>query len=290
MSFFDIVFDAFADAAIDTLKVAPFLFLIYFLMELIEHKAGDGANLVIMRSGKIGPVIGGLLGAVPQCGFSAACSGLYSGGLITLGTLFAVFLSTSDEMLPILLTSGAPITKILKIIGTKVLIGIIFGFIIDIVIRKKNHDDSHENHIHEMCEHEGCRCERGVLLSALYHFLKIIGYIFAFSFLLNMVIMGIGEEKLALLFVSIPVVGSLISALVGLIPNCASSIVITNLYLSGIISSGVMMSGLLAGSGIGLAVLFRVNKNIKQNVFVTVALYLAGVLFGVIIDLLGIVF
>ena len=290
MRIFEIIFDAFADAAIDTLKVAPFLFLIYFLMELIEHKAGDGANRVIMKSGKIGPVIGGLLGAVPQCGFSAACSGLFSGRLITLGTLFAVFLSTSDEMLPILLTSGAPITKILKIIGAKALIGIIFGFLVDIVIRKKNFESSCENHIHEMCEHEGCRCERGVLLSALFHFLKIIGYIFAFSFLLNIVIMGIGEERLSSLFVSTPVVGSLISSLVGLIPNCASSIVITNLYLGGIISSGVMMSGLLAGSGIGLAVLFRVNKNIKQNVLITVAMYLAGVLFGVIIDLLGIVF
>jgi len=290
MRFFEIVFDAFVDAAIDALKVAPFLFLIYFLMELIEHKAGERANRVIMKSGKIGPVIGGLLGAVPQCGFSAACSGLYSGGLITLGTLFAVFLSTSDEMLPILLTSGAPITKILKIIGTKALVGIVFGFIVDIVIGKKNYENPHENHIHEMCEHEGCRCERGVLLSALFHFLKIIGYIFVFSFLLNTVIMGVGEEKIASLFVSVPVVGSLISALVGLIPNCASSIVITNLYLGGIISSGVMMSGLLAGSGIGLAVLFRVNKNLRQNVFITVALYLSGVLFGIVIDLLGIVF
>ena len=176
------------------------------------------------------------------------------------------------------------------IIGTKALVGIVFGFIVDIVIGKKNYENPHENHIHEMCEHEGCRCERGVILSALFHSLKIILYILAFSFLLNTVIMGVGEEKLASLFAGIPVVGSLISAFVGLIPNCASSIVITNLYLNGIISSGVMMSGLLAGSGIGIAVLFRVNKSFKQNIFITAALYLAGVLFGVIIDLLGIVF
>ena len=284
--FWQTILDALKDSALDTLKIAPFLFVIYLLMELIEHKAGDKTKMLLSHSGKVGPVVGGLLGAVPQCGFSAACSSLFSGRVITLGTLFAVFLSTSDEMLPIMISGGVPVLTMLKIIGTKAALGIVVGFIVDLIVRRRPDSE----HIHDLCEHDGCHCEHGVFRSALRHFLEIIAYIFVFSLVINIAVGFIGEENLAKIFVDIPVVGSLISALVGLIPNCAASIVITDLYISGIITPGVMMSGLLVGAGVGLAVLFRTNKNVKQNLAITGALYAVGVVLGVAIDLIGIKF
>lgn len=284
--FWQTILDALKDSALDTLKIAPFLFVIYLLMELIEHKAGDKTKRLLSHSGKVGPVVGGLLGAVPQCGFSAACSSLFSGRVITLGTLFAVFLSTSDEMLPIMISGGVPVLTMLKIIGTKAALGIVVGFIVDLIVRRRPDGE----HIHDLCVHDGCHCEHGVFRSALRHFLEIIAYIFVFSLAIDIAVGFIGEENLAKIFVDIPVVGSLISALVGLIPNCAASIVITDLYISGIITPGVMMSGLLVGAGVGLAVLFRTNKNIKQNLAITGALYAVGVVLGVAIDLIGIKF
>lgn len=287
IGFWSTVLDAFLDALLDTLKTAPFLFLIFLLMEFIEHRAKDKTNDIITRSGRVGPAVGGLLGAVPQCGFSAACSGLYSGGVITLGTLFAVFLSTSDEMLPILIAGKVPALTILKIVGSKAAIGVVVGFIVDLLIKPKKES---EHHIHEMCEHDHCDCEKGIFRSALHHFLKIILYLFAFSLVIDLIVGFVGEDAIASVFVGVPVVGSLISALVGLVPNCAASVVITDLYVKGVISTGVMMSGLLVGAGVGLAVLYRANRNVRQNVMITGALYAVGVLFGVAIDLLNITF
>ena len=250
--FWETLLDALLDSLLDTLKIAPFLFIIYLIMELIEHKAGDKTKNFISKSGKFGPVLGGVLGAVPQCGFSAACSGLYSGGVITVGTLIAVFLSTSDEMLPIMLTGGFPVISVLKIVGTKAMFGIGVGLLVDLFVPFKKAEE-HKS-IHDMCEHDHCHCEKGIFRSALHHFLEIIAYLFVFTLIINIVIGFVGEENLAKIFVSVPVVGQMIAALIGLIPNCASSIVITDLFLSGVISSGVMMSGLLVGAGVGLAV------------------------------------
>ena len=286
MNFWEIALDALIDSALDSLKIAPFLFLIFLAMEFIEHKAADKTKMLIAKSGRVGPAVGGLLGCVPQCGFSAACSGLYAGGVITLGTLFAVFLSTSDEMLPIMISGGVPALTILKIVGTKALIGIAVGFIVDLIIRPKND----LSHIHDICEHEHCHCEHGIFRSALHHFIEIIIYIFVFSFAVDLAIGLIGEEAISSLFVNLPVVGSLISAAVGLIPNCAASVVITDLYINGIITPGVMMSGLLTGAGIGLFVLFRSNRSKKQTLAIAGVLYAMGVVFGVVIDLIGITF
>ena len=286
MNFWEVLLDALIDSSLDTLKVAPFLLVIYILMELIEHKAGDKTKDLLTRSGRVGPVIGGLLGCVPQCGFSAACSGLYAGGVITVGTLFAVFLSTSDEMLPIMISGGVPALTILKIIGTKSLIGIAAGVIIDLIVRPK----TDLSHIHDLCEHDHCHCEHGIFRSALHHFVEIIIYIFVFSFAVDLAVGLIGKETISTLFISVPVVGSLISAAVGLIPNCAASVVITDLYINGIITPGVMMSGLLVGAGIGLFVLFRSSKNKKQVLAIAGVLYAIGVLSGVIIDTIGITF
>ena len=241
-------------------------------------------------AGKVGPLWGGLLGIMPQCGFSAAAASLYAGRVITVGTLLAVFLSTSDEMLPIFISESVAPATIIKILGAKVCIAIVSGFLAELVyvnVFKKKEKDMD---IHVVCEEEHCSCEDGVLKSALKHTLKIFVYILLITFILTLVIEMIGEDHLAVVFQNIPVVGEMIAALVGLIPNCASSVVITELYLSGIIGAGAMMSGLLVNAGVGLLVLFRLNRNWKQNAGIMAALYGFGVVWGVIIELLGIAF
>ena len=274
----------------DSVKLLPFLFLTYLFMELLEHTTGGKVQNKIKNAGKVGPLWGGLLGIMPQCGFSAAASSLYAGRVITVGTLLAVFLSTSDEMLPIFISESVAPATIIKILGAKVCIAIISGFLAELVyvnVFKKKEKDMD---IHVVCEEEHCSCEDGVLKSALKHTLKIFVYILLITFILTLVIEMIGEDHLAVVFQNIPVVGEMIAALVGLIPNCASSVVITELYLSGIIGAGAMMSGLLVNAGVGLLVLFRLNRNWKQNAGIMAALYGFGVVWGVIIELLGIVF
>lgn len=274
----------------DSVKLLPFLFLTYLFMELLEHTTGGKVQNKIKNAGKVGPLWGGLLGIMPQCGFSAAASSLYAGRVITVGTLLAVFLSTSDEMLPIFISESVALATIIKILGAKVCIAIISGFLAELVyvnVFKKKEKDMD---IHVVCEEEHCSCEDGVLKSALKHTLKIFVYILLITFILTLVIEMIGEDHLAVVFQNIPVVGEMIAALVGLIPNCASSVVITELYLSGIIGAGAMMSGLLVNAGVGLLVLFRLNRNWKQNAGIMAALYGFGVVWGVIIELLGIVF
>ena len=274
----------------DSVKLLPFLFLTYLFMELLEHTTGGKVQNKIKNAGKVGPLWGGLLGIMPQCGFSAAAASLYAGRVITVGTLLAVFLSTSDEMLPIFISEAVAPATIVKILAAKVCIAIISGFLAELVyvnVFKKKEKDMD---IHVVCEEEHCSCEDGVLKSALKHTLKIFVYILLITFILTLVIEMIGEDHLAVVFQNIPVVGEMIAALVGLIPNCASSVVITELYLSGIIGAGAMMSGLLVNAGVGLLVLFRLNRNWKQNAGIMAALYGFGVVWGVIIELLGIVF
>lgn len=278
------------DTVIDSVKLIPFLFLTYFVMEALEHSTGRKVQGVIRNAGKVGPLWGGLLGIVPQCGFSAAAASLYAGRVITIGTLVAIFFSTSDEMLPILLSESVPLGTIGKILGTKVVIAIISGFVVEFVyvalLKKKDKDMD----IHVVCEEEHCSCEDGIVKSALKHTMKIFFYIFLISLLLNVVIGMVGEDNLSLLFSNIPVVGELIAALIGLIPNCASSVVITQLYIDGVIHSGVMMAGLLVNAGVGLLILYRLNRNWKENVAIISVLYGLGVFWGIMIELTGIVF
>lgn len=269
-------------------KLLPFLFLTYLLMEYMEHKTATKVQGVIKKGGRLGPLFGGLLGAVPQCGFSAAASNLYAGRIITLGTLIAIYLSTSDEMLPILLaevkTIGA--TPILKILAVKVVIGMVAGFLIDCFIRPKK--DEHD-HIHEMCEHEHCHCgeSKSIWKSALVHTAKIALFIFIITFAVELALHFLGEDILKDLILNKPVIGQFLAGLVGLIPNCASSIVLTQLYLEGAMSFGACMSGLLVGSGIGLLVLFRVNRDKKANIKIVLLLYVIGVAAGILMELLG---
>lgn len=271
---------------LDTLKLVPFLFLTYLLMEFIEHKTTDKVKRVIHKSGKAGPFIGGLLGAVPQCGFSASAAGLYAGRVISLGTLIAIFLSTSDEMLPILISEAVDIKLILQILGIKIVIGMIAGFVIDFVVRHKKTVQNEEWKIHDMCEHEHCHCEKSIWKSAFMHTVQIVAFILIVNLALNMVIEFIGEESLANLFFTKPIIGELVAGLVGLIPNCASSVVITQLFLEGVISFGSMMSGLLVGSGVGLLVLFKVNEGLKENLKILALLYGIGVGSGILLGLI----
>ena len=278
---------------IDSLKLVPFLFLTYLAMEYLEHKAGDKVVKLVHKAGKMGPLVGGIAGAAPQCGFSAAASNLYAGRIISMGTLIAIYLSTSDEMLPILISEKQPIDMIVKLLLTKVIIGVVAGFVIDFIFSKKGHDHEHSHdhdeheHIHEMCEHDHCQCEKGIFRSAVSHTLQITFFILLITFALNLVLHLVGEDVLAQLILNRPVLGPVLAGIVGLIPNCASSVAITQLYLSGALSAGAMMSGLLVGAGVGLLVLFRVNRNKKENFTIIGLLYLIGVLSGIVIELLA---
>ena len=275
--------DVILDTLLDVVKLLPFLFLTYLAMEYLEHKTGDKAETIVKKAGRFGPVIGGALGIVPQCGFSAAASNLYAGRVISLGTLLAIYLSTSDEMLPILISEQASPGVIVKILLAKALIGMTAGMVIDILLRKRGLEE-HE-HIHDICEHEHCHCEKGIFRSALSHTAQITFFILLITFALNLLLNFVGEDVLANLILSKPVVGPILASLVGLIPNCAGSVVITQLYLENVIGIGAAMAGLLTGSGVGLLVLFRVNHNRKENLRILGLLYGIGVLAGVVTDL-----
>lgn len=278
------------ETLIDSIKLLPFLFITYLIMEYIEHKTSDKLKNTIKKSGKYGPVIGGLLGTIPQCGFSVAATNLYATRIITLGTLISVYLATSDEMIPILLSEGAPITTILSILGIKLVIAIIAGFIIDFIIRRKNKENDEEERIIDLCEKEHCHCEHGIFKSALKHTLNIFVFIIIITFIINILIHFIGEDNIANLVRINPILGPVLASIIGLIPNCASSVILTQLYVENVIPVATMISGLLAGTGIGLAVLFKMNKGIKENLKITALLYVIGVISGIILQLIGVQF
>lgn len=301
----------------DTLYLIPFLFATYLAMEWLEHKAGDKAEEAVRRAGAAGPVVGALVGIVPQCGFSAAAATLWAGRVITLGTLFAVFLSTSDEMLPIFLAEQVAPMTILKIMGVKLMIGMVMGFVVDAVIRLARRDRE-KLRIHELCERDRCHCngdcetceqqpelaydfehdgehehhhEGGsILRSALKHTVQVTVFIFIITLVLDGALELVGEDALAAFLGSNPVLSVLGSALVGLIPNCAASVVIAQLYVEGALGAGAMMAGLLVSAGVGLLVLFRTNRGLRQNLIVLAGLWATGVFWGLIISAFGIAF
>lgn len=270
---------------IDTIKLLPFLFIAYLVIELIEKKAGEKTTILIQKSGKFGPVLGSLLGVIPQCGFSAAAANLYAGRILTMGTLIAIFLSTSDEMLPILISEAVPVKTILIILAIKVAIAIGVGVVIDLIFRKKAEEEAKEE-IHKLCNEEHCHCEeQGIIKSSIKHTLQIFVYILIISLVLNIIIEFVGEENIAKLVLNVPILGPIISSFVGLIPNCASSVILTQVYLENIISMGSMIAGLLVNSGIGILILFRVNKSKKENFTILGILYLVGAISGIILDI-----
>lgn len=277
------------ETLIDGIKLLPFLFITYIIMEYIEHKTSNKTKDIIKKSGKFGPFIGSVLGAVPQCGFSVVATNFYAARVITLGTLISVYLSTSDEMIPIFISEGASIITLLKILGIKILIGMIAGFVIDFVLRLRK-KDSEEERIIDLCEKEHCHCEKGILKSALKHTINIFVFILIITFVINIIIHLVGEETIENFVQSNVILGPVLGGIIGLIPNCASSVILTQLYLQNVIPISTMISGLLVGAGVGLIVLFKMNKGIKQNLKITALLYIIGVLSGVIIQILGIQF
>ena len=269
------------DTLKDGLNLLPFLFVAFLLIELIEHKMRN--KNIITKAGRLGPFIGSLLGVIPQCGFSVSATNLYATRIISLGTLISIYLSTSDEMLPILISEGVAIELIIKIIVIKVVIGMGMGcgFLIDLLFRKK-----HEKlEIKDVCEKEHCHCEHGIILSSIKHTINIFLFILIISFFINMGFEYLGEDVLSKIFMKDSFLSPFITSLFGPIPNCASSIAITEFYISNTITFGSMISGLLTGSGVALMVLFKINKPIIENLKIVGIVYLIGSLSGLIINL-----
>ena len=303
----------------DTLYLIPFLWVTYLAMEWLEHKTGERTQNAIRHAGAAGPIVGAFLGVVPQCGFSAVAATLYAGRVITLGTLFAVFLSTSDEMLPIFLAEAVPGNTILSIMGAKVVIGMVMGFVVDAVLRLGRRDKDRLR-IHELCEQDQCGCNhdcrtceaaperayehhddvehthshghgwKGILLSATKHTVQVTLFIFVITIVLNIVLETVGEEALARLLGDNPAFSVFATALVGLIPNCAASVVIAQLYVEGVLGAGAMLAGLLVSAGVGLLVLVRANRPWRQNAAIIALLYVIGVFWGLVCNALGVAF
>lgn len=289
--------DALLDAVIDSLKILPFLFLTYLVMEYLESHTEDRVHALVKQAGWVGPFWGSLLGAVPQCGFSAAASNLYAGRTISLGTLIAIFLATSDEMLPIMISEASPVGTMLKILLIKVVIGVTCGFVVDAIChisanRKTGQAEDGESFLIErLCEKEHCHCENGsIVLSALKHTGNIILFVFLITLLLNIAFLYIGQDTLNAVLSSRPIAGLLLSALIGLIPNCGASVLLTQMYLHGVLPASHLIAGLLDGAGVGLLILFRVNPDWKENLRITAVLYVLSVLFGLLLHVLGISF
>lgn len=273
------------ETLLDTLKLIPFLFIAFLIMEMIEHKLKNSGKEKLNKAGKFGPIIGAILGAVPQCGFSVMATNLYATRIISLGTLIAIYLSTSDEMLPILISEGASISTVLTILLTKITIGIIAGFLIDLALRKK----SKNLEIKDFCEDNKCDCEHGLIKSTIKHTINITLFIFVFSFILHLGLHYLGEARIEKLLLKGNIFSPFLSSLIGLIPNCASSVIITELYLNNAISFASCISGLLTGSGVALALLFKINKNLKENIQIILTLYLIGSLSGVFIEIISLI-
>lgn len=277
--------DCILDGLIDTLKLIPYLLITFLILEVLEHKLNNKNKKILEKGNRIGPLIGGFLGALPQCGFSTMASNLYASQIITTGTLISIFLSTSDEMLPIMLSEHANITTLLKIIGFKVLVGIIIGFIVDIFYKGKTPVPEKEIHAH--CEHDDCHCEEdGIIKSSIIHTIKIAIYILLVNVVLNLIIEFIGEETLSNFLLNKNIFVYFIASIIGLIPNCASSVIMTELYLQGMITVGTLLSGLLTGSGLGILMLFKENDNKKENIRILSFIYIVGVVIGILVDII----
>lgn len=274
------------DTIIDALKLFPFLFIAFLIIEYIEHKLTNKSKKIIEKSEKMGPLIGSALGIIPQCGFSVLATNLYITRIISLGTLISIYLSTSDEMLPILLSEKTSINTILQLLLIKFVIGLIAGFLIDFIIRKlKIKKTKKENY--SICQKEHCHCENNnLLLSSLKHTSKTLLFIVLLTFILNVIMKYLGNEYISKIFMKNSIFSPFLSSLVGLIPNCGASVILTELYIKGIIETSSVVSGLLTGSGVALLVLFKTNKNLKENITILSLIYFIGSFSGLIIEIL----
>lgn len=321
----DLLVDVLADSVIDTLKLIPFLLVTYLAMEALEHFASNKVKEAVEHAGAAGPVVGALLGALPQCGFSAMAATLFSGRVVTAGTLVAVILSTSDEMIPVFVAHQESASRMLSIIAIKVVLGIAAGLLLDLVLRLLHRAGDGHTHIHELCEREHCHCEEadeldeehhdrdhhgdhhghhehghhhdyghshhgawGIVRSACVHTAQVTAFIFLISLLFGLIIEGLGVNSIRSTLAYHPVRATFIAALVGLIPNCGASVAIAELFLDGTLATGPMLAGLLSSGGVGLLVLWRTNADARQNVYVTLLVYVVAVLAGLAACALGI--
>ena len=280
----EMLIDVIVDTLLDGVKLLPYLFIAFIIIEFVEHKMNKKSKEALKKSNKIGPLVGGILGAFPQCGFSALATNLYVTRIITLGTLISVYLSTSDEMIIVLLSEQVAIMEIVKIVLIKVLIGMVLGFIIDLVYRKKY--DKIDYHV---CDDDHCDCEHShsIIKSSLIHTLKTFIYVLIATFIINYLFEFIGEENISKLFLKDNIFAPFVAAIVGLIPNCGASIALTEFYLSDIVTLGTAIGGLLTGAGVGLVILFKQNKNIKENISIVLLIYLIGAVVGTILNIIG---
>ena len=286
----DMILDCALDALKDGVLSIPILFIAYYLMELLERSKRLDEGILHAYSRKAGPLIGGLLGVVPQCGISGAAATLFSTGAITAGTMLAVFFATSDEMLPIMLSSmtdsgGIGAGTILGIVAAKAGLGIALGYLADFLFRGL----FSRKDIHSFCEREHCECEEeegSALHAALVHTLKIAGMLIGVTFVLNLILANVSPERLSGTVLAQPVLGALLLALLGLIPNCSVSVILTRAFLSGIIGLGGLFAGLLANAGIGLLVLFRTNRDLRENLCIIGICYVFSALTGILIGIL----
>jgi len=269
----------------DSIKILPFLFITYLVMEYLEEKMNAKTIAVLQKTEKSGPIWGALLGMLPQCGFSASASNLYAGRMITVGTLLAVYLSTSDEMLPMMISASVEPTFIVTVVLLKAAIGMLAGCLIDFIWQKLLKHKQEEPDIHHFCEHEHCECGHGVIRPAIRHTLQIWVFIYIVTVVLGFIIEVVGTDALSNFILNKPFIGEILAGIIGLIPNCAASVVITQLFLDGLIPFGTMMAGLLVGAGVGVLILLRVNEKKKDTLKIISVLYVIGVVSGMIINL-----
>ncbi len=317
----DVIIDALIDSLKDTLELVPFLFLTYLAMEALEHGMAGRTEDIIRKADKSGPVVGALLGALPQCGFSAMAGTLYAGGVVTVGTLVAVILSTSDEMIPVFIAHQEPVSRLLSIVGVKVVVGMAVGLVLDAVLHLTHRSGDGHAHIHELCDRAHCHCDDelgesdaahdaaassggvaghhhshahhaawGIVRSAAIHTVEVTFFIFLVTLAFGLVFSLVGQNAIGEFLGVHPVRATFLAALIGLIPNCGASVVIAELYLDGSLAAGPMLAGLLVSGGMGLLVLFRTNPDMRKNVTVTLFVYAVGVAVGLLANALGIVF
>ena len=306
----ELVLDAALDAVWDTLVLVPFLFVTYLVMEAIEHRAAERVEAAVTGAGAAGPVVGAVLGALPQCGFSAMAATLFSGGVVTAGTLVAVVLSTSDEMIPVFVAHQESPVLMLAIMGAKLVCGLVIGLAVDAALRILGMPRT-KQHIHDLCVREGCDCGPidehdhdgdghdhdhghahgwlGIARSAVIHTVQVTAFIFLVTFACGLVIESVGQDAIGAFLTQSPVVAVLLAGLIGLIPNCGASVAITELFLQGTLGLGAAMAGLLASGGVGLLVLWRTNANHKQNLAITGFVYIVAVVIGLLVQALGII-
>ncbi len=289
--------ELFLDALIDSFKMLPFLFAAYLLIEWIETRASSRFEAAL-SSGRAGVPTGALLGLFPQCGFSVAAARLYSSGMITAGTLAAVFLSTSDEAIPVLLANPGSIGVIVRLIAAKLVIALAAGFLLDAVggrlfpartrsaVRRSGNDETHVHSCGCGCEHAGSAA--GIFLTAARHTLRILHFLLVLMFLLNAAIAAIGEERLAAFLMTESIFQPFLAALFGFIPNCAASVILTQLYLDGALSFGSAVAGLSTGAGLGLVVLLREHKDVRSNARFLLYLYIVSAAAGMLLQVLGV--